>query len=701
MNFLTGIRVLLRRGSPGPQADPPVGRLAGIRVLLRRGSPGPQADPPVSPLVRGLAGLLGTAVALALLGHFSEDIGLPVYFLVLTATILFWTTQATSWNLLSGFAGYFSFGQGAYVAVGAYATAVLTGRHGVNFFYTIPLGGLLGGVLALLIGAVAFRLRGLRGEIFALLTLAVPFILAAYARITNWVDGGQGTTIPLPEYPDWVGDFQHLLFLLDLAVATVAVGVALAIHRSRFGRGLAAVRDAEDAAEVLGVPTFRYKLSAIVLGGVLGGAGGAIFAVQLGFVAVESVFNLTIPLFVIVMSVLGGRTHWLGPVIGATLIVTLQDRLAAENLESWSAIILGGLLAVLVVAASDGLYAPLRAHPWPALAAFLVVTAAFLLAGTVATIGALLFGMLAAAAAAIVTELLRPGRPSGAAAPVPLARRRPQTATESGERGDRAQGRLRGGLEAREPRERSERREEGPLVACENVTRYFGGVRALENVSFAVGRGEIVGLVGPNGSGKTTLVNLLCGAIRPTRGTVMIGGRATSRTPAHRIAHAGVARTYQIPKPFASMTVRDNVAMAVMFGRDGASLPVARRVADGHLATVRLGHLAAAYPRELNLHQRQLLEMARAIAADPTVLLLDEALAGLNPAEIDDAVGVIRAIHDSGISIIVVEHLLRVVRGLATRVVVLDRGTRIADGEPDAVLSDPAVVAAYLGRQRA
>lgn len=632
----------------------------------------------MSPVARGLAGLLTTSAALAVVGLFSADLGLPAYLLVLLATILFWSTQATSWNLLSGFAGYFSFGQGAYVAIGAYSTAVLTGRHGVNFLYSIPVGAALGGVLALLIGTVAFRLRGLRGEIFALLTLAVPFILAAYARITDWVDGGQGTTIPLPGYPDWIADFQHLMFLLNLAVATVAVGLALAVHRSRLGRGLAAVRDAEDAAEVLGVPTFRYKMVAVVLGGLLGGAGGAIFALQIGFVAVESVFNLTIPLFVIIMSVLGGRTHWLGPVIGATLIVTLQDRLAAGGLSAWSAIIFGGLLALLVVAASDGLYARLRAHPWPAVAALVVVTAAALAAGTMETVTALLFGMLAAAVVAIAAGLLRPVR-SGT--PPPDA----GVAT---------------GKEA-PPRHKPAPAGDGPLIVCKGVTKYFGGVRALEKVSLTVDRGEIVGLVGANGSGKTTLVNLLSGAMRPTHGSIRIGGRSTVGTAPHRIAHAGVARTYQIPKPFASMTVRDNVAMAVMFGRDNAGLPAARRAAGRHLATVGLSHLADAYPDALNLHQRQLLEMARAIAADPTVLLLDEALAGLNPAEIDDAVRVIQTIHDSGISIIIVEHLLRVVRGLATRVVVLDHGSLIADGEPTAVLSDPAVVEAYLGRQRA
>jgi len=233
------------------------------------------------------------------------------------------------------------------------------------------------------------------------------------------------------------------------------------------------------------------------------------------------------------------------------------------------------------------------------------------------------------------------------------------------------------------------------------VSRDFGGVRALDSVSLSVSEGEIVGLVGPNGSGKTTLVNLLSGALQPTGGTIAIGGRAIAGLAPHRVAHTGVARTYQIPKPFASMTVRDNVAMAVMFGRTGASLSQARERADRHLATVHLGHLADSTPDALNLHQRQLLEMARAIAAEPVVLLLDEALAGLNPAEIDDAVAVIRRIHDTGISIIIVEHLLRVLHQLATRIVVLDRGVLIADGEPAAVLGDPAVVRAYLGRQRA
>jgi branched-chain amino acid transport system permease protein len=237
------------------------------------------------------------------------------------------------------------------------------------------------------------------------------------------------------------------------------------------------------------------------------------------------------------------------------------------------------------------------------------------------------------------------------------------------------------------------------LVECEDVARYFGGVRALDGVSLRVGAGELVGLVGPNGSGKTTLVSLLAGTLRPSRGAIKIARRDIAGFSPHRVAHTGVARTYQIPRPFGSMTVRDNVAMAIMFGREPRSLPRARAAAERHIGFVGLGDLADVRPAALNLHQRQLLEMARALATNPKVLFLDEALAGLNPAEIDNAVEVVRRIQRGGTAIVIVEHLLRVVNQLATRIVVLDKGTVLADGDPQTVMRDPDVVQAYLGKR--
>jgi branched-chain amino acid transport system permease protein len=578
---------------------------------------------------RGLAGIALAVAALAMLSLYRETLGFPLAYLALLTTMLFWVTQATSWNILSGYSGYFSFGQATYVGVGAYTTAVLFGRHEVNFYLTVVISALLCAVLALGMGFVAFRLRSLRGEIFALLTMAVPFILAALARISSTIDGGQGVPVGIPSFPAQLGLTQDFLYLAGLIVAGFAVATAFVMARTRSGWALAAVRDAEDVAESLGVATFRYKLQALVASAVIGGAGGSLFALQIGFVTVESVFGLTVPLFVIVMSVLGGRTHWAGPLIGAVLVVLLQDRLTALGLTGWPLIVLGAALVVLVVLAPDGLLVRLQA--------------------------------------------LWPRRRRTHAEPPP-----PSTQVEVPP-------------PVNEP---------GPvLVECRNLTRHFGGMRALVDLSLEIREGELVGLVGPNGSGKTTLVNLLAGSLRPTSGRVLVAGRDTSSLPPHRIAHAGVARTYQIPRPFASMTVRDNVAMAVMFGRVPRQLADARRVAAEQLAVVGLGHLADAYPSTLTLHERQLLEMARALATAPKVLLLDEALAGLNPAEIDNAVTVIRRIHATGVSIVIVEHLLRVVKALSTRVIVLDRGSCLADGDPATVLADPAVVAAYLGRR--
>lgn len=660
---------------------------------------------------RGGAGLLVAFLALAALGTFSDQLGLPSFYLVLLGSVCFWIAQATSWNLLSGYSGYFSFGQAAYVGLGAYTTAVLAGRHGVNFFLTVPLAAVLCGLLALGVGAVAFRLGSLRGEIFALLTLAVPFILAAFARINRSIDGGQGTTVPIPEFPDLVGSFQQFQYLLALLIAAVAVAVAYLIQHTRPGSALAAIRDAEDVAEVMGVATFRYKMLAMLVSGVLGGVAGSVYALQIGFVTVESVFGLTIPLFVIVMGVLGGRTHWLGPVIGAVLIVTLQDRLSSYGLDAWNAIILGAILALLVSIAPDGLYARLRARPLIALGTLLLVSGGLAVLNVWGEVlDWLMAGMLAASLLAIVLGSPWATAPLGLRPDVGARLRSAPADPAPAADADGSPGIAVAGeaavtdgaavAAANAPgRVRTPDRTGAVLVECRQVARYFGGVHALEDVTLDIRAGELVGLIGPNGSGKTTLVNLLSGMIRPTRGAIRIGGQDITRLAPHRIAHVGMARTYQIPRPFDSMTVRDNVAMAIMFGRNPMPLHRARPIAEQHLATVALDHLADAYPTSLNLHQRQLLEMARAVASSPKVLLLDEALAGLNPAEVDNAVRVVRRIHDSGITIVIVEHLLRVINQLATRLVVLDRGTCLADGDPQTVLSDPAVVRAYLGRQ--
>jgi ABC-type branched-subunit amino acid transport system ATPase component len=240
-----------------------------------------------------------------------------------------------------------------------------------------------------------------------------------------------------------------------------------------------------------------------------------------------------------------------------------------------------------------------------------------------------------------------------------------------------------------------------PLLEVVDVAKRFGGVRALDGISLTVGEGDVLGLVGPNGSGKSTLIGILAGVHAPSAGRVRLAGRRIDRLPPHLRSHLGIARTHQIPKPFESMTVRDNVAIACMFGRRSHGLQQGRRLAEEYLEVAQLTARGDVFPRELNLHQRQLLELARALATQPTLLLLDEVLAGLNPVELEDALGVLRRIRDRGATIVLVEHLMRVVTGIATTIVVLDRGAKLAEGEPDAVMADPAVQRAYLGRESA
>jgi branched-chain amino acid transport system permease protein len=240
-----------------------------------------------------------------------------------------------------------------------------------------------------------------------------------------------------------------------------------------------------------------------------------------------------------------------------------------------------------------------------------------------------------------------------------------------------------------------------PVIECRQLRKDFSGVRALRGIDLAVEKGEIVGLVGPNGSGKSTLINVLSGMFTPTAGSVLFHGEEVSGKPPHAVSRLGIARTYQIPRPFSTMTVLENVAFTVMFHSDIRSPRKARDAAWEYLDFTRLGGVAHELPDNINLHQRKFLELARALAARPTLLMLDEVLTGLNPREIDESVEMIRKIHGSDITIVIVEHLMRVVTQLATRMVVLRQGEFLASGPPADVMKHPEVITAYLGREHA
>lgn len=238
------------------------------------------------------------------------------------------------------------------------------------------------------------------------------------------------------------------------------------------------------------------------------------------------------------------------------------------------------------------------------------------------------------------------------------------------------------------------------ILEVSSVQKKFDGVVAVADVSLSIDKGEIVGLVGPNGSGKSTLINLLSGFYPANRGEIVFAGQEIASMPPHRIAGLGIARTYQIPRPFDTMTPRENIAVSYMFGQSRHTLDAARRAADEWLAFTGLAAVADTTVDQLTLHQLKFLELARALATEPTLLLLDEVLAGLNPTEINQSMDMIRKIHARGITLVVVEHVMKAITALSSRIVVLDQGTVVADGDPQRVMSDPAVVAAYLGTKR-
>jgi ABC-type branched-subunit amino acid transport system ATPase component len=240
-----------------------------------------------------------------------------------------------------------------------------------------------------------------------------------------------------------------------------------------------------------------------------------------------------------------------------------------------------------------------------------------------------------------------------------------------------------------------------PLLRCQDLTKVFGGLRAVDGVDLELRAGEVRGLVGPNGSGKSTTINLLSGHLPLDRGTIAIGGTRVERLAPHRISSLGLARTYQIPRPFSTLTVRENVRVAAHFGAAEPRPDDVDAEAQRWVEFVGLGSVADELPDTITLHQRKLLELARALATRPRVLFLDEVLAGLNPRELVDGIALVKRIRDLGVSIVVVEHIMRVILDLCDHVTVLNFGKVIAQGEPEACLRDDDVVTAYLGGRHA
>jgi branched-chain amino acid transport system permease protein len=564
--------------------------------------------------------------------------GMPPFWLVLLDNIGLAALVAMGLVLLTGVGGLTSFGQAAFCGFGAYTTAVLTTAYGVSPWLTLPLALLVSGGAAVLLGIITVRLSGHYLPLGTIAWGIALFYLFSKLEILGRNDGI--SAIP----PLTIGSFRMLdpgtiYFVIWIAVIVCAV-LTMNLLDSRTGRAIRALRRGHIAAEAFGVQTPRTKLLVFIYAAVLAGLSGWLYA-HFQRAATPTPFGPQAGIEYLFIAVVGGAGYVWGAVLGAAIVVVLK-----EILQSYLPIIFGGqgqleiivfgiMLVVLLQLAPTGVW------PW-------------------------LMSLLAAP---------RRNRPDPAVAP--LAHKRPEPGS-------------------------------APLLQIENARKQFGGVVAVNDVSFDVRPREIVALIGPNGAGKSTTFNLITGVLTSSGGNISLLGKSIDNAPPQEVVRLGVARTFQHVKLVPDMTVLENVAIgAHLRGHAGAISSMLRldRVDEAGLLAEAARQIERVGLREqmdqlagsLSLGQQRIVEIARALCVDPILLLLDEPAAGLRHMEKQRLAALLRQMRDGGMSVLLVEHDMGFVMDLADRVVVLDFGTRIAEGTPDAIKGNPDVIKAYLG----
>jgi branched-chain amino acid transport system permease protein len=429
---------------------------------------------------------------------------------------------------------------------------------------------------------------------------------------------------------------QDVLYWQLLGLVVLVLSAAWLLKRSRYGLALRAIGADETAARHSGIDATAVKLLAFVLSAVFMSVTGAAMAPRWTYIDPAIAFNPMISFQVVIMALLGGANSLFGPLLGVIPLVLLFEVLTAA-LPNHFSIVLGAIFVFIVMALPQGVMGiPEDWWRW---------------------VG------------------------GDRAAPVAVFRRaRSHGATLFC-------GRQKVGIGA----------DTGPLLAVDAVSKSFGGLRAVEKVSFKVGRGQIIGIIGPNGSGKTTLLNVLSGALAPSSGTIRLAGTLINSLPAHRIARLGLARTFQLVRVMPGLTAAENVAAAALFRATSTKAGEAHETIQKLLAFVGLGAARETPAGELTYIDQKRLELARALALEPRLILLDEWLAGLNPSELETGIALIAQLRDSGLTIIMVEHVMDAIRALCGHCIVMNSGGVIAEGSPEQVLADPKVVTVYLG----
>jgi len=474
----------------------------------------------------------------------------------------------------------------------------------------------------------------LRGHYFALAMLAYPLLMAYLLQYLQYHE----VTLPMErEAPTYWLQFSdpRMYTLLALVLLAIAMAISMVMENSRFGLSLMAIRQNELAAEAAGINARRWKTYALMLSGAMAGAAGGLYACVLLVVTPEAVLGMLVSAQALVVALFGGvGTYW-GPLIGAAILIPLSETLHAELGE-----IVPGIQGVVYGAA-------------------------------------IVLIMLLAPEGLFWTLRDRWGRraqPTGAAmaAPVATAPASPQPPAAKP-----SSGRV--------------------LLEVRGLSKSFGGLKAVDEVSFSVPEGSILGIIGPNGAGKTTMFNVVNGVLRADRGEARLDGQNMVGRKLHEICHMGIGRTFQVVRSFPRLPLLDNV----LVGAYGAGLTDDAAVTAARDAMARTGltHLADVPAGGLTNKELRLMELARALAGQPRLLLLDETLAGLGREECDAVLDVLNGLRAEGMTIVIIEHTMHAMLRVADELLVIDRGRVLAHGDPRTIVEDPKVIEAYLGRK--
>jgi ABC-type branched-subunit amino acid transport system ATPase component/ABC-type branched-subunit amino acid transport system permease subunit len=565
--------------------------------------------------------------------------GMPPFWIVLLDNIGLSALVAMGLVLLTGVGGLTSFGQAAFCGFGAYTTAVLTTAYGLSPWLTLPLSLLVSGLAAVLLGLVTVRLSG---HYLPLGTIAWGLGLFYLFSKLEFLGRNDGiSAIP----PLSIGAFKmidpgSIYFAIWIAVLLSAL-LTMNLLDSRTGRAIRALRRGHIAAEAFGVQTPRAKLLVFIYAAVLAGLSGWLYA-HFQRAANPTPFGVQVGIEYLFVAVVGGAGYVWGGVLGAAIVVILK-----EILQSYLPYIFGGQVQLETIVFGILLVILLQLAPagvWPWLTARLP---------------------LKPGRRRPDTSLALPARPRAAGAPA-------------------------------------------VLLQIEKARKQFGGVIAVNDVSFDVQAREIVALIGPNGAGKSTTFNLITGVLTKSGGKISVLGKRIDNAPPQEVTKLGIARTFQHVKLVPDMTVLENVAIgAHLRGHSGAISSMfrldradeARLLAEAarQIERVGLSDQIDAPAGSLSLGQQRIVEIARALCVDPMLLLLDEPAAGLRHMEKQRLATLLRGLRDGGMSVLLVEHDMGFVMDLADRIVVLDFGTKIAEGTPQAIKTNPDVIKAYLG----